>query len=148
MTGRRAAGGGRRGQRGQVTFLGVGLALALLVVGGFSIDLWRVLATRRALADVADAAAAAGANGLDLPHYRTTGQLRLDPALAVALAADNLDGQERLEARRGAPRIHAEPASVRVELDGEVELTLLRLLTLAEPVALTVSADAVPVRGP
>lgn len=139
---------GRSRERGQVTFLGVGLAIGLLVVGGFSVDLWRVLTTRRALSEAADAAAAAGANGVDIPHYRTTGELRLDPGLAVALAAENLGEQEAMVLLRAAPRIDAAPGSITVELDGEVALTLLRLVTLAEPIALTVTADAVPVRGP
>lgn len=139
---------GRSLERGQVTFLGVGLAIGLLVVGGFSVDLWRVLTTRRALSEAADAAAAAGANGVDIAHYRATGELRLDPVLAVALAADNLGEQEAMVLLRAAPRIDAAPESITVELDGEVALTLLRLVTLAEPIALTVTADAVPVRGP
>ena len=139
---------GRSLERGQVTFLGVGLAIGLLVVGGFSVDLWRVLTTRRALSEAADAAAAAGANGVDIAHYRATGELRLDPVLAVALAADNLGEQEAMVLLRAAPRIDAAPESITVELDGEVELTLLRLVTVAEPIALTVTADAVPVRGP
>lgn len=139
---------GWRAERGQVTFLGIGLAIGLLVIGGFSIDLWRVLTTRRALSEAADAAAAAGANGIDIPSYRATGELRLDPALAVALALENLGDQEAVGLLHGAPRVVAGSGSISVELDGEVALTLLRLVTLAEPIALTVTADAVPVRGP
>jgi Flp pilus assembly protein TadG len=141
--------GGRTGQRGQVTFLGVGLAIGLLMVGGFSVDLWRVLSARRELAEVADAAAAAGANGLDLGHYRRTGELRLDPGLAVALAGENLR-QQALDGDRPprVTRLDADTARVVVELEGEVPLTLLRLFTVGEPITVTVAAEAVPVRGP
>lgn len=130
-----------------MTFLGAGLAVCLLVVGGFAVDLWRVLVERRHWADVADAAAAAGANGVDVDHYRSTGEVRLDPEQAVALAAQSLAGQPDRDGLRGAPRVAADDTTVVVELDAEVDLTLLRLVALAGPVTVTVSASAVPVRG-
>lgn len=139
---------GRRREAGQVTYLGLGLAVGLLVVGGFSIDLWRVLTVRRSLAEAADASAAAGANAIDLDRYRTTGELRLDPGLAVAWAEEALAAQADLDALRGVSRLEADAEHVAIELEGEVELTLLRIFTLGEPVALAVSAEAVPVRGP
>lgn len=135
-------------EAGQVTYLGLGLAVGLLVVGGFSIDLWRVLTVRRSLAEAADASAAAGANAIDLDRYRTTGELRLDPELAVAWAEETLAAQADLDALRDVSRLEADAEHVAIELEGEVELTLLRIFTLGEPVALAVSAEAVPVRGP
>lgn len=136
-------------QRGQVTFLGVGLAIALLFIGGFAIDLWRVLATRTELAEVADAAAAAGANGVDLAHLRATGQLRLDPGTATAMASANLSRQLTGEgAAVTVTGLDATDETVTVALQGEVPLTLLRIFTLAEPITVAVTAEAVPVRGP
>jgi hypothetical protein len=136
-----------RGERGQVTFLGLGLALALLAVGGFSVDLWRVLAERRALAEAADAAAAAGANGVDLEWYRSSGELRLDSARALALAAEHL-GRHPGAQRGRVTRLDAGPEEVVVGLETDVELTLLRLFTLGEPVTVAVTAESRPVRGP
>lgn len=137
-----------RGERGQVTFLGVGLAIGLLMIGGISIDLWRVLAARRALAERADAAAAAGANGIDVARYRNRGELRLDPDRAVAFAADSLRRQVDVGRPPSVTRLDADADHVVVGLRGEVELTLLRLFTLDEPIAVSVTAEAVPVRGP
>jgi hypothetical protein len=135
-------------QRGQVTFLGVGLAVGLLVLGAVSADLWRVLTARRALAETADAAAAAGANAVDVPHYRLTGEVRLDPGRAVAFAADNLARQHHPGNPPVVTRLDAGPTRVVVGLADEVPLTLLRLFTREGPIAISVVAEAVPVRGP
>jgi uncharacterized membrane protein len=135
-------------QRGQVTFLGVGLALLLLGTGGFAVDLWRVLLARRALAEAADSAAAAGANAVDRNHYRRTGEVRLAPDLAVAVVLASLAAQPDLPAISGPPRVEAGTDRVTVELWGEVELTLLRLFARGEPVTVRVTAEAVPIRGP
>ena len=70
------------GQRGQVTLLGLGLVVVVVFVGGMALDLARAFSERRALAEMADAAAAAGANGIDVVSYRQSGELSLDPALA------------------------------------------------------------------
>ena len=139
---------GRRAQRGQVTFLGIGLAIGLLMVGGISVDLWRVLTARRALAEVADAAAAAGANAVDVAHYRRSGQLRLDPELAVALAEWSLAGQVHPDGRPTVTLLDADTDQVTVALERDVELSLLRMFLLDEPIRVGVAAEAVPVRGP
>jgi Flp pilus assembly protein TadG len=139
----------RTGERGQATFLGVGLAVALLAVGGLSVDLWRVLIARRALAEAADAAAAAGANAVDAAHYRRTGEIRLEPDGATALAAETLAaaGPALVELAPSA-RVDADTASVFVAVEGEVRLTLLRLVSTDPTITVSVRARAVPVRGP
>lgn len=137
----------RRGERGTMTLFGVGLSVMLLFVGGFSLDLWRAHSERRALAEMADAAAAAGANGIDTAVYRTTGELVLDPQLAEALAWESLGGQEDAAAVVGVPRVAASAEVVVVEIEGEVEMTLLRALSGGEPFTIVVTAEAVPVRG-
>jgi Flp pilus assembly protein TadG len=85
MTGR-----GRSDERGTVTLWVLGLCIALLVLAGFALDLWRAVAARRELSARADAAATAGANGLDLAALRA-GRVRLDPARARAFALASLD---------------------------------------------------------
>ena len=54
-----------RDDRGFLTIWLLGLCLLLLVLGGVSLDLWRVFSERQALAGLADSAALAGAGGLD-----------------------------------------------------------------------------------
>ncbi len=130
-----------------MTLLGIGMSVMLLFVGGFSLDLWRAHSERRALAEMADAAAAAGANGIDTAVYRSTGELVLDPSLAEALAWESLDGQTDRRALVGTPQVGASPEVVVVQVEGEVEMTLLRVLSGGEPLTIVVTAEAVPVRG-
>ena len=77
-------------ERGTITLWVLGLCIALMFLGGLSLDLWRAVADRRELSGMADAAATAGENGVDEPSLRN-GQLRLDPARARALALGTLD---------------------------------------------------------
>ena len=73
----------RRDERGTMTLWVLGLCIAVLFLGGLSLDLWRVIAVRRSLVAMADAGATAGANGLDQAALRD-GVLRLDPVVARA----------------------------------------------------------------
>ena len=52
-------------ERGSITLWVLGLGVALMFLGGLSLDLWRAVADRRELSSMADAAATAAANGLD-----------------------------------------------------------------------------------
>lgn len=130
-----------------MTLLGIGLSTMLLFVGGFSLDLWRAHSERRALAELADAAAAAGANGIDTAVYRTTGELVLDPALAEQLAWESIGAQADQRALVGRPQVAASADVVVVSVEGEVEMTLLRVLSGGEPFTIEVTAEATPVRG-
>lgn len=137
----------RDGERGTVTLFGIGLATMLLFVGGFSLDLWRAQSERRALAELADAAAAAGANGIDTSAYRTTGELVLDPSLAEQIAWASIESQVDQRALSGLPQVVATPDVVVVQVEGEVEMTLLRVFSGGEPFTIRVIAEASPVRG-
>lgn len=137
----------RSGERGTVTLFGIGLATMLLAVGGFSLDLWRAHSERRALAELADAAAAAGANGIDTSAYRLTGELVLDPDLAELIAWESIESQQDRRALSRPPQVAATTDVVVVLVEGEVEMTLLRLLSGGEPFTIQVVAEASPVRG-
>lgn len=139
--------GKRQTERGSITLFGLGLTMMLLFVGGFSLDLWRAHSERRALAEMADAAAAAGANAIDTAAYRIDGSLVLDPALAESYAWASLASQADQRALVGIPQVGATPAVVVVQIKGEVEMTLLRVLSGGEPFEITVTAEATPVRG-
>lgn len=133
-------------QAGQITLLGIGVVVLLLFVGGVSLDLWRVFSERRALAEVADAAAAAGANGLDIAAYRQDGTLQLDEQLATRLALENVAVQTDVRSVTGV-QVDASVDVVVVEVQGDVPLTLLGLFRPAEPFVVVVLAEASPRRG-
>ena len=119
-------------ERGSITFWVLGLAIAVLFLGGLSVDLWRVMSERRELAAVADSAAAAGASALDVDHWRTAGEVRLLDDGAADLAG-------RVIAQHGVATELSEPVgvsvsgdSVQITLTREVDLTLLRILMLGD----------------
>lgn len=111
---------------GVVTLWVLLLVLALFTLGGLSIDLWHVLSQRRALVAVADAAAFAGASGLDTELFRAQGTVRLDPDRAEALAGRSVRRQADTAALTGW-RVAADPQRVTVVVTGEIETFLLRL---------------------
>ena len=74
---------GRSDERGAVsTFLAV-IALALLMAAGLAIDGGRKVNALREASHIADNAARAGAQAVDLDTLRTTGELRLLPDQAA-----------------------------------------------------------------
>lgn len=76
-------------EHGMITLWVLGLAVAVLFLGGIGLDFWRAIAVRREVSVMADAAATAGANGLDEPALRT-GRLELDEARVRQLVASEL----------------------------------------------------------
>src|SRR5437879_5810969 len=79
----------RRTERGTVTLWVLGLCIALMFLGGLSLDLWRAVAVRREMSAMADAAATAGANGVDESALRA-GVVQVDPERARGLASRTL----------------------------------------------------------
>ncbi len=136
------------GEEGTVTLWALGLCVMLLFLGGISLDLWRVFSERRVLAGTVDAAAIAGASGIDEEAFRDAGVLRLDPDRAEALAWANLAAQtdDRSLARAA---VAATPEEVTVVATGRVEFTLLSVLMPGEaPFMIQVTATARPGRSP
>lgn len=138
---------GRGNERGQITLFGVGMVVVLLLVFGLAIDLWRVAAERRTLAEIADSAAVAGANGVDVDRYRLDGLLVLDPLVAKELAWSSLEGQSALLDSAEVRSMLVEPDRIEIVLVAQVELTLLDLLSPSEPLEIMVLAEAQPRRG-
>jgi Flp pilus assembly protein TadG len=133
-----------RDDRGFLTIWLLGLCLLLLVLGGVSLDLWRVFSERQALAGLADSASLAGAAGLDLDAARR-GIVLLDPTDAAGRARASITGQPD----RGSLVISSvnivvgqDRSEVTVSADGQVHLTLLRLLLGDRPVILHVTSTA------
>jgi Flp pilus assembly protein TadG len=85
-----------RDDRGQVTFWMLGFTFVILVLGlGVSVEGARIWSAWRSVAGIADAAAAAGASGIDETAFRTSnGQtIQLDATTAEELAYANVDTQ-------------------------------------------------------
>jgi hypothetical protein len=83
-TRRRALRRGRADESGMVTAFVVIFTLALLAMAGLVLDGGLTLAAKVQAIDDAQAAARAGAQAIDIPLYRSTGQVTLDPTQAVA----------------------------------------------------------------
>ncbi|MCZ7532606.1 MAG: pilus assembly protein TadG-related protein [Acidimicrobiia bacterium] len=101
------------------TFLAV-IALALLMAGGLAIDGGRKVNALRQVSHIADNAARAGAQAVDLDTLRTTGDLRLVPSEAA----------DRVEAYLStvgyvATNVTVNGATVTVTVDVTVEPVLL-----------------------
>jgi hypothetical protein len=75
-----------RNERGMITLWILGLTVSVMFLGGLSVDLWRAIAVRREVSVMADAAATAGANGLDENALRG-GALQLDEVRSRQLVA-------------------------------------------------------------
>ena len=105
----------------------LGLLVMVLALGGLSLDLWRAFSERRLVAGVVDAAAIAGASGLDQQLLRDTGDLRLDPALARQRAAASLASHSETVDN---PTITVAPdgSAITVSATRQVPLTLARLI--------------------
>ena len=76
---------GRLGEpeSGMVTAFVVICTLALIVMAGLVLDGGLALAAKVQAIDDAQAAARAGAQAIDIPLYRSTGQITLDPSQAT-----------------------------------------------------------------
>jgi len=133
-----------RSDRGSVTIWMLGLSLLLLVFGGLALDFWRGLALQRELAAVADSAAIAGAAGIDVEHYRETGEVLLDPMQAGDLASASIGFQD---AEISGVSVSVTPGgdSVTVVVEGAVELGLLGVFVdQSEPLLVRATASAIP----
>jgi hypothetical protein len=134
-------------ERGSVTIWLLGLAVMLLFLGGLSLDLWRAFTERQALANAVDAAAIAGASGIDEPLFRSSGTLALSPPRAEQLAWGNLRAQP-VGRRLTAAQVQATPAQIEVVASTTVDFTLLRVLLPGdEPFKVTAHAVSVPVEA-
>ena len=126
----------RAGEGGSASVLAALLLLGLVAVSGLVADGGRVLAERRSLQNLADAAAAAGAMQLDASRYRASGgAVSLDRPRARRAAAGYL---------ASAPGVTAEvrvaPGAVAVRASRSVDLAFLGALGMGP---LTVGASAV-----
>ena len=83
---------------GMVTAFVVVFTLALLLMAGLVLDGGLTLAAKVQAIEEAQAAARAGAQAIDIPTYRATGQITLDPAQATGLELGGVGADAELSA--------------------------------------------------
>lgn len=135
------------GEGGWTTIWVLGLCGMLLFLGGLSLDLWRAFGERRNLAAAADAAALAGASGLDETRFRQDGDIRLDPDLARRLADQSMATQTDTS-RLDSWNIEATDEKITVIAHGRVPLSLVKLLMAGQPLDVRVTSTARPRGSP
>ncbi len=130
-------------ERGAAMVLVALWLVALVTVAGLVVDGGMLLAQRRALQNVADAAAAAGAMQLDESRYRASGgsEVVLDRAAAHAAAAGYLAAEDGL-----AYTVTAGRARVAVDVERRAPTAFLRVIGLGH-VSIRARASAEPRHG-
>jgi hypothetical protein len=137
---------GGRDERGMITLWVLGLAVAVLFLGGIGLDFWRAIAVRREVSVMADAAATAGANGLDEGALRAD-VLQLDEARVRGLVADQL--AEYPESRKlELARVEVVGGQVVVTLREQVDFSLLGIFMGRGHFTVQASATAAPQEVP
>jgi len=136
----------RYDERGTVTLWVLGLCVSLLFLGGLCVDLWRAVAERRQLSSMADSAATAAANGVDVGALRA-GTLRLDPDRARAIARASLDRDARSVALDAA-EVDVDGNRVSVVLRDHVDFSLLGVFLGGQHFDVEVRATAAPEERP
>ena len=136
----------RTDERGTITLWVLGLSISLMFLGGLSVDLWRAVAERRQLSSMADSAATAGANGVDVDALRA-GTLVLDPVRARAIALASLAADPH---RAALDAVDVEVAGNRltVTLRDHVRFSLLGIFLGGRHFDIAVHASARPEERP
>ena len=101
-----------RGEEGTVTAFVVVFAFALVLLAGLVIDGGLAFAAKVQAIDEAQAAARAGAQAIDIPLFRSTGEVVLDPAAATQAAESYLAAS----AHTGTVRVHGDQVTVTVSI--------------------------------
>lgn len=134
-----------RDDRGQVTIWMLMFTLVALTLGiGATVEGARIWSAWRTTAAIADAAAAAGASGIDEDTFRSSdGQvIQLDPGRAEELAYANVDAQADNDDITTVDAA-ATTENVTVEVHAEVDLFIL-----GGPFDITATATADPRPSP
>ena len=136
-----------RDERGTMTLWVLGLCVAVLFLGGLSLDLWRVIAVRRSLVAMADAGATAGANGLD------RGRAAAGSCCASIRCWRAREATDALEEQTGWSAVDAADVDVvgnrvTVTVQAHVDFTLLGIFVHGDPVEVRASASAEPREEP
>jgi hypothetical protein len=131
------------------------VAMMLLIIGGLSVDLWRVLAEHRDVAGLVDGAATAGATGVDTEAIRADPEapILLEPGEARLRACEYLEHHGGLAPNCVAPGVGVSIVgdSITVRMERDVDLTLLRIVQALSgdlaPIRVGAEATAAALRG-
>ena len=143
-----------KSEQGAMVIWSMGLILLLFFAGGLALDLWRVISQHGTLTGIADKAAIAAANKLDedaiwRPHQGLDldNRLKLDPVKAEQTAVKFAQAQPEWNNTmpvNAAVETGTNRSVIRVEVSGEVQLTLLRLFAPPQGITVTVDSKASP----
>lgn len=131
-----------RGEQGSATVFVVGFAVVLLAGAGLAIDGGRAINAREHAVDVAEQAARAGANALDVAQLRDAGRVEIDPVLARQAASSYLN---QAGYSQGAT-VDPSPAGVTVRITSSVPTALLGLVGI-QTIDISGEATARPSTG-
>ena len=126
-----------REDRGSGTAWAIGVVIVVALLSGAVLDGGNAMAARVAALDVAQQAARAGANQLDLAALRNEGVVRLNPAAAQAAA------EQFLRSAGVAGTATATPAQVSVTVTHAQPTLLLDAIGVSS-ISMTATATAVP----
>lgn len=123
------------------------MGMMVMVIGGISVDLWRIIADHREVTGLADGAAVAGATAVDVAAFEAdpTADPILDPGLAVQRVCDYMRRQADVS-NCPSPTlsidIAADLTGLEVTFQRDVELTLLRVVEVGGADPITVGASS------
>jgi Flp pilus assembly protein TadG len=130
-----------RGDRGSATAWAIGIVAVVALLSGAVLDGGNAMAARVQALDIAQQAARAGANQLDLGALRNQGVVRIDPGAAQAAA----DAFLREAGATGTAT--ATPAQVSVTVTRSQPTLVLQAIGV-DAIGMTATATAVPQTGP
>ena len=132
-----------RDERGMITLWVLGLTISVMFLGGLSLDLWRAVAERREVSTMADAAATAGANGLDENALRGDA-LQLDDAPSSTTRRGRARASTRTCSVSTGEEVTIAGARVSVTLRETVHFSLLGIFMGGGHFVVQASATAEP----
>ena len=141
---------GKVNEQGTFTIWALGLCLTLFLLAGISIDLWRAFDARRALAEIADTAARAGASEINIRERQLYGRVILDSNAARNASRRSIDDNSALQSVSiNSSSVDIAPArnEVNVEVRSTFSFFLLKLLPGAGDAEIVSRASARPFEG-
>lgn len=123
------------------------MAMMVMVIGGISVDLWRIIADHREVTGLVDGAAIAGATAVDIEAFELdpTADPILNPVQATTRVCEYMSSHAGVTACPGATLTIDFPpdlTGIEVSFQRDVELTLLRVVEVGGAAPVTVYAEA------
>ncbi len=136
--------------RGTFTIWAIGLCLTLFLLAGISVDVWRAFDARRALNEIADTAARAGASEINVRERQLYGRVVLDPSHAHVAASESIIDNAALQSvsvTDSDVEIDSDINEVSVEVRSTFSFFLLKMLPGSGDAEIISKASAQPFQG-